>query len=117
MCCLAEGSTRLKEHRSVVFWNTGKGLSASSMSFPPQGYFGDTRIVHDIAAMDIDGDGDNDPLLLSSESTPADAYWTSVLDNKYATLAEVLVGFSESHENQVGLIGVMSGGFGYTPYP
>ncbi|HWJ95392.1 MAG TPA: DUF4214 domain-containing protein, partial [Telluria sp.] len=69
-----EGSTWLKEHRSVVYWNTGKGFSASSMSFLPQGYFGDTRIVHDIAAMDIDGDGDNDLLLLSSESTPADAY-------------------------------------------
>lgn len=69
-----DGNTYNKEHRSLVYWNTGKGFSASGMSYLPQGYFGDTRIVHDIAAMDIDNDGDADLLLLGSESTPADAY-------------------------------------------
>jgi hypothetical protein len=69
-----EGSVHLREHRSVVFWNTGSGYSATSVSYLPQGYFGDTRIVHDIAAMDIDADGDRDLLLLSSEATPSTAY-------------------------------------------
>jgi hypothetical protein len=69
-----DGNTYGTEHRSLVYWNTGAGFSATSMSYLPQGYFGDTRIVHDIAALDIDGDGDNDLLLLTSESTPTDAY-------------------------------------------
>lgn len=69
-----EGNVNNREHRSLVFWNTGAGYSADAMSYLPQGYFGDTRIVHDIAAMDIDGDGDNDLLLLSSETTPSTAY-------------------------------------------
>jgi hypothetical protein len=43
-------------------------------------------------------------------------FWTGVLDNKAATLPEVLVGFSESPENQAGVIGVIQDGFGYTPY-
>jgi hypothetical protein len=43
-------------------------------------------------------------------------FWTGVLDNKAATLPEVLVGFSESPENQAGVIGVIQNGFGYTPY-
>lgn len=69
-----EGQTFLKEHRSLVFWNTGAGFSADRVSTLPQGYFGDARLVHDIAAMDIDNDGDNDLLLLSSETIPSDAY-------------------------------------------
>lgn len=69
-----DGNPHNREHRSLVYWNTGSGYSAASMSALPQGYFGDARIVHDIAAMDIDGDGDNDLLLLSSESTPSTAY-------------------------------------------
>ncbi|MFL6674425.1 MAG: DUF4214 domain-containing protein [Massilia sp.] len=44
------------------------------------------------------------------------AYWTKVLDTKAATLAQVLVGFSESPENQAGLIGVIGHGFSYTPF-
>jgi hypothetical protein len=43
-------------------------------------------------------------------------FWTGVLDNKHATLAEVLVGFSESPENQAALVGVMANGVAYTPY-
>ncbi len=69
-----DGNPYNREHCSLVYWNTGSGFSASATSFLPQGYFGDFRIVHDIAAMDIDGDGDQDLLLLSSESTPNTAY-------------------------------------------
>jgi hypothetical protein len=43
-------------------------------------------------------------------------FWTGVLDNKAATLVEVLVGFSESPENQAALIGVISNGIAYTPF-
>lgn len=69
-----DGNIYNKEFRSLVYWNTGSGYSASSMSYLPQGYFGDYRLVHDLAAMDIDGDGDNDLLILSSEGVPASAY-------------------------------------------
>ena len=43
-------------------------------------------------------------------------FWTAVLDNKQATVSEVLVGFSEGHENQAALVGVMANGVAYTPY-
>jgi hypothetical protein len=43
-------------------------------------------------------------------------YWANVLDQKLATVAEVLVGFSESPENQAALVGVMSKGIAYTPF-
>ena len=42
------------------------------------------------------------------------AFWNGVLDQHAATVAEVLVGFSESLENQVALIGVLQNGFAYT---
>jgi hypothetical protein len=44
------------------------------------------------------------------------AFWTNVLDTKAATVTEVLMGFSESAENQAALVGVMSNGMAYTPY-
>jgi hypothetical protein len=44
------------------------------------------------------------------------AFWTHTLDTKAATLAQVLVGFSESQENQTGVIGVIGQGFAFTPY-
>lgn len=69
-----DGNVHNREHRSLVYWGTGTGFNAATVTALPQGYFGDTRVVHDIAAMDIDGDGDNDLLLLSSESTPSTAY-------------------------------------------
>ena len=69
-----DGNTYGKEHRSVVFWNTGSGYSGDNMSYLPQGFYGDYRIVHDIAALDLDGDGDKDLILLSSESRPVEAY-------------------------------------------
>jgi hypothetical protein len=43
------------------------------------------------------------------------AFWVSVLDNHQATPADVLMGFSESAENQQALIGVIGNGFPYTP--
>jgi hypothetical protein len=43
-------------------------------------------------------------------------FWTNVLETKAATVAEVLMGFSESPENQTALVGVMSNGMAYTPY-
>lgn len=43
-------------------------------------------------------------------------YWTGVLDSKAGDLTDVLVGFSESHENQVALVGVIANGIAYAPY-
>lgn len=43
-------------------------------------------------------------------------YWTSVLDQGHATVAEVLVGFSESNENKVALTGVVANGISFTPF-
>jgi hypothetical protein len=43
-------------------------------------------------------------------------FWAGVLDSKSATVAEVLMGFSESPENQTALIGVMSDGMSYIPF-
>jgi hypothetical protein len=44
------------------------------------------------------------------------AYWTSVLDNKTASMADVLAGLSDSAENKAGLVGVIGNGFAYEPY-
>lgn len=102
-----EGSTWLKEHRSLVFFNTGKGFSASGTAYLPQGYFGDTRIVHDIAAMDIDNDGDNDLLLLGSESTPSDAYadgWSlDVVRNDNGTFVAATTSHFAAQDSHEGL--------------
>jgi Ca2+-binding RTX toxin-like protein len=43
-------------------------------------------------------------------------FWVGALDSKAVTAAEVLMGFSESAENQAGLVGVMSNGFAFTPF-
>lgn len=43
-------------------------------------------------------------------------FWVGVLDAKAGTVAEVLAGFSESAENQAGLVGVIGNGFSFTPY-
>lgn len=43
-------------------------------------------------------------------------YWTGVLDRKEASVADVLMGFSESPENQAALIGVIGDGIVYIPY-
>ena len=43
-------------------------------------------------------------------------FWAGVLDNKSASLAEVLAGFSESPENQVNLIGTIGTGFAFQLY-
>jgi Tol biopolymer transport system component len=45
------------------------------------------------------------------------AWWTDVLDRKAGTIADVLVGFSESAENQAALVGVMEHGVVFTPFP
>ncbi|MGO4376705.1 DUF4214 domain-containing protein [Pseudoduganella sp. RAF53_2] len=43
-------------------------------------------------------------------------YWVNILNNKQASLAAVLIGFSESQENFVNLIGSMKDGIDYIPY-
>jgi hypothetical protein len=43
-------------------------------------------------------------------------YWTDVLDRKADNIAGVLLGFSESVENQAALIGVVGNGIVFTPY-
>jgi hypothetical protein len=50
---------------------------------------------------------------------PEDAglnYWVGLLDNKQSTVAEVLLGISESAENKAALIGIIGNGFEFTPY-
>jgi Ca2+-binding RTX toxin-like protein len=44
------------------------------------------------------------------------AFWVSVLDNHTATPADVLIGFSDSPENQQALAPVIGNGFPYTPF-
>jgi len=44
------------------------------------------------------------------------AFWTGVLDKHLATLADVLVHFSESPENVAALIGTIENGISYLPY-
>ncbi|WP_374580794.1 DUF4214 domain-containing protein [Pseudoduganella sp.] len=43
-------------------------------------------------------------------------FWTAALDNKISSVAQVLVGFSESKENVGALAGLIGGGFEYTPW-
>ena len=43
-------------------------------------------------------------------------FWLGILDRHDATVAEVLAAFSESAENQAGVIGVIGNGFSYTPF-
>lgn len=43
-------------------------------------------------------------------------FWTSVLDGGHATVAEVLMGFSEGFENKAALVGVTANGIAYTPF-
>lgn len=43
-------------------------------------------------------------------------YWTGVLDKQLASVAEVLMGFSESAENKTALVGVMENGIAYDPF-
>jgi hypothetical protein len=43
-------------------------------------------------------------------------YWASVLDKKLASVADVLMGFSESAENQAALVGVTANGIAYDPF-
>jgi hypothetical protein len=43
-------------------------------------------------------------------------FWIDVLDSKRASVADVLVGFSESAENVAALVGVTDTGIDFTPY-
>jgi hypothetical protein len=43
-------------------------------------------------------------------------FWLGILDRHDGTVAEVLAAFSESTENQAGLVGVIGNGFAYTPF-
>lgn len=47
---------------------------------------------------------------------PQSQFWVDVLDRKAATVAEVLIGFSESAENVAALVGVQKTGISYLPY-
>lgn len=44
------------------------------------------------------------------------AFWNQVLDTGAASVAEVLIEFSESHENIAALVGMVENGIHYTPY-
>ena len=43
-------------------------------------------------------------------------FWLGILDRRDGTVADVLAAFSESVENQAGVIGVIGNGFAYTPF-
>jgi hypothetical protein len=43
-------------------------------------------------------------------------FWVGVLDNKAASVPDVLAAISESNENKAGLIGVIGNGFSFTPF-
>ena len=43
-------------------------------------------------------------------------FWVGVLDSHNGTVADVLAAFSESAENQAGLVGLIGNGFSYAPY-
>lgn len=47
---------------------------------------------------------------------PQSQFWVDVLDRKAATVADVLIGFSESAENVAALVGVQKTGISYLPY-
>lgn len=44
------------------------------------------------------------------------AYWLDIMNTKQSTNAQVLAQFGESAENQAALVGVLLGGFAYTPW-
>lgn len=54
--------------------------------------------------------------VLHRDPDPESEFWVDVLDRKAATVADVLIGFSESHENVVNLVGVQKTGIAYLPY-
>ena len=54
--------------------------------------------------------------VLDRAPDPASQFWIDVLDSQRATVAEVLIGFSESAENVAALVGVASTGIDFTPY-
>jgi hypothetical protein len=43
-------------------------------------------------------------------------YWLGILNSGQGTVTDVLAAFSESPENQAGVIGVIDNGMQYTPY-
>jgi hypothetical protein len=43
-------------------------------------------------------------------------YWLGILNSGQGTIADVLAAFSESPENQAGVIGVIDNGMQYTPF-
>ncbi|OON62424.1 hypothetical protein B0920_02865 [Massilia sp. KIM] len=54
--------------------------------------------------------------VLDREPDAQSQFWVDALDSKRATVAEVLVGFSESAENVAALVGVADRGIDFTPY-
>ena len=57
-----------------------------------------------------------DNVLHRAGETAGYNFWLGILDRKDGTVAEVLAAFSESAENQDGLVGVIGNGFAYTPF-
>lgn len=55
-------------------------------------------------------------VLHRSPETEGLSYWRGQLDNQLQSRAQVLIGFSESTENQAALIGVIGGGIEYATY-
>lgn len=54
--------------------------------------------------------------VLDREPDPQSQFWVDILDRKQATVAEVLVGFSESAENVAAVVGVRDTGIAFLPY-
>lgn len=54
--------------------------------------------------------------VLGRAPDPQSRFWVDLLDSGRATVAEVLVGFSESAENVAALVGVRDSGIDFTPY-
>lgn len=109
---------RTPDAAGVGFWmaraDTGVSLDAMAAGFMRSAEFAD---LYGAAP-------DNEALvrllyvnaLHREPDAPGVAYWTRILDNGYATAAEVLVDFSESPENTGAVNPTIANGFTFQPY-